>query len=89
VTAPTGSPLTALVQRLLPRLRYPHLFLALAALLLVNLVLPDPVPLIDELLLATLTFITASLRHRREEPPPPRDVTPPDDDLRDPPALPR
>ncbi len=89
MTSPTGSPLTTLVQRLLPRLRYPQLFLALAALLLVDLVLPDPVPLLDELLLATLTFIAASLRHRREEPPPPRDVTPPDDELRDPPSLPR
>jgi hypothetical protein len=88
VSSPTGSPLTTLAQRLLPRLRYPQLFLALAVLLLVNLVLPDPVPLIDELLLATLTVITASLRHRREEPPP-RDVTPPDDELRDPPSLPR
>jgi hypothetical protein len=88
VTAPAGSPLTALVQRLLPRLRYPQLFLAFAALLLVDLVLPDPVPLVDELLLATLTFIAATLRHRRNEPPP-RDVTPPDDELRDPPSLPR
>ena len=88
MTPPAGSPLTTLVQRLLPRLRYPQLFLALAALLLVDLVLPDPVPLLDELLLATLTFIAASLRRRREEPPP-RDVTPPDDELSDPPSLPR
>jgi hypothetical protein len=88
VTTPPGSPLTTLVQRLLPRLRYPQLVLALAALLLVNIVVPDPVPFVDELLLATLTFITASLRHRREEPPP-RDVTPPDDELSDPPSLPR
>jgi len=89
VSSPAGSPLTTLVQRLLPRLRYPHLFLALGALLLIDLVLPDPVPLLDELLLATLTFIAASLRHRREDPPSPRDVTPPDDELRNPPSLPR
>ena len=74
------SPLTALVYRFLPRLRYPHLFLILGGLFLVDLVIPDPIPLVDEVLLALLTFLAATFTTRQETRPPPRDVTPPDDD---------
>jgi hypothetical protein len=77
---PVRSPLTALVYRLLPRLRYPYLFLILGGLFLVDLVIPDPIPLVDEVLLALLTFLVATFTTRRETPPAPRDVTPPDDD---------
>ena len=76
---PPRSPVTAVIERLLPRLRYPWLFLILSGLLLVNIVVPDPVPLVDEILLAILTFVAASLTRRDEERPPPRDVTPPDE----------
>ena len=69
-------PLAALVNRWLPRLRYPYLFLVLGGLFLVDLVVPDPIPLVDELLLAVLTFIAATFRTRREPSPPPRDITP-------------
>lgn len=60
-------------------MRYPYLFLVLGALFLVDLVVPDPIPLIDELLLAVLTFIAATFTTRREDRPEPRDITPPDD----------
>ena len=73
------SPLTTLVSRLLPRMRYPYLFLVLGALFLVDLVVPDPIPLLDEILLAVLTFIAATFTTRREEDPEPRDITPPED----------
>jgi len=76
------SPLTAFVNRLLPRMRYPYLFLVLGALFLVDLVVPDPIPLVDEILLAVLTFIAATFTTRREEDPEPRDITPPEDDPR-------
>ncbi len=82
MTSPARSPLTALVQRFLPRLKYPYLFLILGGLFLADLVVPDPVPVIDELLLAILTFVAASFRTRREETPPPRDITPSDEDAR-------
>ena len=77
---PTGSPLTAFVQRFLPRLKYPYLFLILGGLFVVDLVIPDPVPFIDEIFLATLTFIAASFRTRQEDRPPPRDITPDETD---------
>jgi hypothetical protein len=73
------SPLTTLVNRLLPRMRYPYLFLVLGALFLVDLVVPDPIPLVDEMLLAVLAFIAATFTTRREEDPEPRDITPPED----------
>ena len=79
MTEAPRTPITALVHRLLPRLRYPYLFLILGGLLLVDLVIPDPIPLIDELLLAILTFVAATLTTRRDEVSPPRDVTPPEE----------
>jgi hypothetical protein len=75
MSPPTASPIAAFVQRFLPRLRYPYLFLILGGLLLVDLLVPDPVPLIDELLLAVLTFVTATLTTRPEARSEPRDVT--------------
>jgi len=77
-----ASPLTALVNRFLPGMRYPYLFLILGALFLVDLVVPDPIPLVDEILLAVLTFIAATFSSRRDTEPEPRDITPPDDDGR-------
>ncbi len=68
---PTRSPLAALIQRFLPRLRYPYLFLILGGLFLIDLVTPDPIPLVDELMLAMLTFLAATLTMRKDEVPPP------------------
>jgi hypothetical protein len=76
------SPLTTLVNRLLPGMRYPYLFLILGALFMVDLVVPDPIPLVDEILLAVLAFIAATFTTRQEERPEPRDITPPEDDPR-------
>lgn len=70
-----ASPITTFVQRFLPRLRYPYLFLILGSLLLLDLVVPDPVPLIDELILAVLTLVTATLTTRQDPRSEPRDVT--------------
>jgi len=81
VERPTSrSPLTALVSRLLPRMRYPYLFLVLGGLFLIDLLVPDPIPLVDELLLAVLTFIAASFATRKDVEPGPRDITPPSSD---------
>jgi len=77
------SPITALINRLIPGIRYPWLFAILAGLLAIDLVVPDPVPFLDEIVLAVLTFLAASWRvsQDQDEPPrpPPKDITPPDE----------
>ena len=57
----------SILARLLPRLnlRFPTLFALFALLTLVDLVLPDPLPLVDELGLALLTLLLALWRDRR------------------------
>jgi hypothetical protein len=56
-----------LIQRLLRRsgLRFPGLFAVFAALTALDLVVPDVVPLVDELGLAVLTALFWSWRDRR------------------------
>lgn len=59
------------------RLRFPQLFGFVLVLFLVDLAVPDAIPLIDEILLGLLTVLLGSLR--REGPPAERaekDVTP-------------
>lgn len=62
------SILTRLLRRL--NLRFPTLFALFALLTLLDLVLPDPVPLVDELGLALLTLLLALWRDRRPSPAP-------------------
>ena len=78
---PDRSAVTAIVERFLPNLKYPYLFAALAGLFLVDLVVPDPIPLVDEIVLAMLTFLVATWRTRQNPTPPPKDITPPDPQL--------
>lgn len=59
------SPWTSLVERFAPRMRFPHLFLVLLGLFLLDLIIPDPIPLVDEALLGVLTVIVGSLRRRQ------------------------
>ena len=58
------TPIVALALRYLSRLRFPTLFALAAALLAVNLFFPDPVPVLDELLLATLPVALGMWRKR-------------------------
>ena len=53
-------------------LRFPTLFVLFALLTLLDLVLPDPVPLVDELGLLLLTLLLGVWRGRRAPPPPGR-----------------
>jgi hypothetical protein len=72
------------VGRALSRLRFPQLFLVLLILFLLDLFMPDPLPLIDEAILAVLTLMVG--QWKREPPraggragkPPEKNVTPRD-----------
>ena len=54
-----------LVTRFASRLRYPTLFKIVAALFVLDLVVPDIVPFYDEILLALGTLLLGSLRSKR------------------------
>lgn len=49
------------------RLRFPVLFAITAALFAVNMLVPDALPMIDELMLGLATVLLASWRKRRAE----------------------
>ena len=64
----------AILARLLQRLnlRFPTLFALFALLTVLDFVLPDPLPLVDELGLALLTILLGLWRDRRPRPAPGR-----------------
>ncbi|HEX2499911.1 MAG TPA: DUF6116 family protein [Methylomirabilota bacterium] len=62
-SAARGGFIAGLLRRL--NLRFPTLFALLALLTLLDLVLPDPLPLVDELGLALLTLLLGLWRDRR------------------------
>lgn len=53
-----------IVRRFLGRLRFPQLFLLTAILFAVNLAVPDPLPFVDEILLALVSLMLGSLRKK-------------------------
>ena len=62
------------------RLRFPQLFALTAALFVLDLIIPDLFPFVDEILLGLATLLLANWRKQGEEPgekPPMKDVTPP------------
>jgi hypothetical protein len=63
------------------RLRFPQLFGIAATLFLVDLLIPDLIPFIDEILLGLLTLLLGSLQEKPTVPavekPPVKDITPP------------
>lgn len=66
-----ASPLTAPLLSFLGKLSFPRLFLVTGALFLVDMVVPDLVPLADELLLGLGTLLLASWKKRKDTPIPP------------------
>lgn len=71
------------IQDFASRLRYPQLFFALAALFVLDLIIPDVIPFADEILLGLLTVLAGRLKAPRRDPapaaekPPEKNVTPP------------
>ena len=53
-----------LIIRFASRLRFPWLFALTALLLVIDLLVPDPVPLLDEIVLALLTLLFGMCRRR-------------------------
>jgi len=53
------------------RLRYPTLFKLTAGLFALTLLIPDPIPFIDELVLGFGTLLLANWKRRNTTPPPP------------------
>lgn len=47
------------------KLRFPVLFKITAALFAITLVIPDPIPFLDELLLGMSTIVLANWKHRK------------------------
>ncbi|BAV97468.1 hypothetical protein ABIE09_004757 [Lysobacter enzymogenes] len=68
-----ANPLLAPLMGFLGRLSYPRLFLLTAGLFALDLVVPDFIPFIDELLLGLGTLLLANWKKRKQpsiEPPP-------------------
>ncbi len=59
-----------LVTRFAARLRFPALFGLMAGLFLLDVLVPDLLPFVDEVLLALGTLLVGSLRKRRADAPP-------------------
>ena len=58
----------ALLLAFASRLRFPWLFALTAGLFLLDLIVPDAIPLVDELLLGLATLLLGSWRKRRQPP---------------------
>ena len=54
------------VERIAGRLRFPVLFFMTGALFLADVLLPDAIPLIDEVVLGLVTVLLGSWKRRRE-----------------------
>lgn len=62
-----ASPLLAPVLSFFGRLRFPQLFVATGLLFFADLLIPDFIPLADELLLGLLTLLLGGWKQRRNE----------------------
>ncbi len=81
----TRGLIPTLVARFAGRLRFPQLFAFTGTLFLLDLLIPDLIPFMDEMMLGLLTLLLGMWR--RDEPgagggdspkPPIKDITPPD-----------
>ena len=58
------------ISRFAAGLRFPVLFAIVAGVFVVDLFVPDMIPMVDEVLLALLTVMLGSIRRRRRDPAP-------------------
>ncbi len=70
------NPLTAPLVQFAGRLRFPVLFTITLVLWAVTILIPDPIPFLDEIVVGLVTLLFASWKKRRpSEPAPPPGVT--------------
>ena len=67
------TPLIAAILQFAGGLKFRQLFLITAALFLLNLVIPDPIPFFDELILGLLALLFASWKRNDVQKRPPAD----------------
>lgn len=65
-----ANPLLSPVLGFLGRLSYPRLFVLTAALFLIDLLVPDFIPLADEILLGLGSLLLANFKKRKTQDPP-------------------
>lgn len=63
--SPGKTERAGLIQELASRLRFPQLFAVAALLFLIDLVIPDAIPFLDEILLGLLTVLFGTWRKNR------------------------
>lgn len=64
-----ANPLLAPLLRWLGRLSYPRMFLLAAGLFAADMVIPDVIPFVDEILLGLGTLLLANWKNRKVPPP--------------------
>ena len=62
------GPIVGLLLRYFGRLRFPYLLVVTALLFVVDFVVPDLIPFVDEMLLGLATLVLASWRKREPAP---------------------
>lgn len=67
------TPLIAAILQFAGGLRFRQLFLVTAALFLLNLIIPDPIPFLDEVILGMLALLFASWKRNDVQKRPPAD----------------
>lgn len=70
MTAASGSSIRQSAAQRGSRLRFPTLFGLIALLFLVDLLVPDFIPFVDEIILGLMTVVLGTLREKRREPTP-------------------
>ncbi len=65
------SPATGPLMGFASRLKFPTLFFITLGLWVINLLIPDPLPLIDEIVMGLVTLMLATWKKRTEPPAPP------------------
>ena len=66
--APPRNPLVAWIGRFASRLRYPQLVALTAGLFVLDVLIPDALPFVDEILLGLVTLLLAGRKRRDPAP---------------------